>query len=63
MHTKIAVFECGKLATIQYIRHCALFAEIKQKISKILLARDNYALVWEFGSLKDRRFIVIKEAR
>ena len=39
------------------------FGRIEQNISKILLARDDYALVGEFGSLKDRLMVVRKEAQ
>ena len=64
--TKIAVFEWEEFAAnsvqtkdVRDIRHSALCAEIVQKISKILHAMHNYALVGKFGSLKDTLLIVI----
>ena len=67
---KISVFEWGEIATntvqplhiidSKYNEYCT---EIEQCISKILLARGDYALIGEFGSIKDRLSVMRREAR
>jgi len=67
---KISVFEWGEIATntvqplhiidSKYNEYCT---EIEQCISKILLARGDYALIGELGSIKDRLSVMRREAR
>ena len=67
---KVAVFEWGEIVnnTVQPLhiidsKYNVFCTEIEQCISEILLARGDYALIGEFGSIKDRLSAVRKEAK
>jgi len=45
------------------IKHSLFCTEIDQLISEILLGRGDYALVGEFGSLKDKLVAARRDAR
>ena len=67
---KISVIEWGEIAcsgvhTVDVInrKHNGLCAQLKHKISEVLLRRGDYSLVGELGSLKDRLTAIRKEAK